>query len=243
MKHTIDELMLQRCVDGELSDHERTELLKRLHEQGSAENWKTLALTFVEHQVFSRVFADDAASGEMLSFQLARPVTPGQEIVPATNVPWLHRRVRPWFSVAASLLVGMMVGVAGHFWMSADEVDGNIAETDVPSQMQTLPEMLSIGSPGTGVRTASRTPIMNVRLTGLGSREAEPVSVPVYSPEQWQAIQHLHQPAPLPEDIRQMLEAQGMTVDHERQWYRAPLSDGREILVPTETMRVRHSIQ
>lgn len=249
MTHPIDEITLQRCVDGELSDQERAELLKQLHHQGSLESWKTLALSFVEHQVFSKVFAEETGHEELKSFQLARPI-PMERLPEQTPVqpPLLHRRVRPWFSVAASLLVGMIVGVGGHFMMkSSSDQDLMLAKNDMVSvpgitsqeSSSPLPE-----HPGNEALRPGR-PVMNVHLTGLGSSGARPVSVPVYSPEQWQTLQQsgASQTAELPREVRQMLESQGMQVDHQRHWYRARLNDGREILVPTETMRVHHAIQ
>lgn len=251
MKHTIDELLLQRCVDGELTDHERADLLSKLHAQGSIENWKSLALSFVEHQVFSKVFADDSDSGKIVSFQLAKPAPPRLKGDSAAPVPWWHRRVRPWVSIAASLLVGMLAGLGGHFMLEMEEgAPADIAMTKAPEFQQlanlTPPAGTAIaashpsttsGEPGT------HTPVMNVHLTGLGNRGASPVAVPVYAPEHWQAMQLRHPPTMVPEDVQRMLEAQGMIVDHQRYWYRAPLKDGREILVPTETMHVRHAIQ
>jgi len=248
MTHSINEIMLQRCVDGELTDHERSELLSQLDQQGSMENWKTLALSFVEHQVFANVFAEDAGSNELKSFQLARPASTdfSEPMVPAVkNSHWLHRPVRPWFSIAASLMVGMLVGVGGHFLMPTDsptderlvQLD-DVPRTELPTFGNGLPEQMS--------RPQPHVPVMNVRLMEPGDRNVDSVAVPVYSPEQWQSLQQRgEQPlmSELPPELHQMLESQGMRVDHQHHWYRARLHDGREILVPTETMQVRHAIQ
>lgn len=248
MTHSIDELTLQRCVDGELSDHEQAEFLSQLHRQDSLESWKTLALSLVEHQVFAKIFAEDRDNEKLLSFQLARPSasTPAlQQTVSPTH--WMHRPVRPWFSIAASLLVGMIVGVGGHFLMkTSSDADLRVATT-IPDEMpqvaaSMLPETMTT-LPASTVQT--HRPVMNVHLTGMGTPSAQPVSVPVYSPEQWESLQQGRnfQTSELPKELHQMLESQGMQVDHQHHWYRARLNDGREILVPTETMRVHHAIQ
>lgn len=235
MKHTIDELMLQRCVDGELSERERAELLTQLHEQGSTENWKTLALSFIEHQVFSKVFTEDSASGEMLSFQLARPANPDQtpREVPATPVHWMHRRVRPWFSIAASLAAGMLVGVGGHFLMDkGDEGNVPLANMAAVSSQESNPSG----------QTPHNVPMVHVQLTGLGGN-TESVAVPVYSPEQWQSYPPIQPSVALPAELHQMLESRGLRLERQHRWYRARLQDGREVLVPTEIMHVRNAVQ
>jgi len=253
MKYMIDELELQRCVDGELTDHERSELLTRLHQQGSAESWKNLALSFMEHQVFSKVFAEDAGDDELKSFQLARPAPSVSEVPRQSRTAphWMHRQVRPWFSIAASLLVGMIVGVGGHFMMDANnDSEQNLTTLDpnLPQQLMTTESWLPDSPAGlTRHLPPAHSPVMNVHLTGMGNQPGRSVAVPVYSPEQWQSIQNQQRQSrdatTVPESVLQSLESQGMTVDHQRHWYRARLNDGREILIPTETMRVRHSIQ
>ena len=47
----------------------------------------------------------------------------------------------------------------------------------------------------------------------------------------------------VPEEIQKLLDEQGLTLERQRSWYRARLKDGREVLVPTETVRVRPSVQ
>lgn len=235
MKHTIDELMLQRCVDGELTERERAELLTQLHEQGSTENWKTLALSFIEHQVFSKVFTEDSASGEMLSFQLARPASPDQtpKEPPAAPVHWMHRRVRPWFSIAASLAAGMLVGVGGHFLMgNGEEGDASLANRAAVSSPASHPSG----------QASQNVPMVHVQLTGLGGK-TESVAVPVYSPEQWQSYPPIQPSVALPPELHQMLESRGLRLERQHQWYRARLQDGREVLVPTEIMHVRNAVQ
>lgn len=251
MKHTIDELMLQRCVDGELTDLERAELLTQLHEQGSAENWKTLALSFIEHQVFSKVFTEDSASGEMLSFHLARPATPGQtpKEAPATPVHWLHRRVRPWFSIAASLAAGMLVGVGGYFIMDKGDEGtaslANVATVSSPSSTQLQYEGETAGeAAGTHAgQPPQHVPMVHVQLTGLGGGTTESVAIPVFSPDQWQAYPPIQPSVALPPELHQMLESRGLRLERQHQWYRARLHDGREVLVPTEIMHVRNAVQ
>jgi len=254
MKYTIDELELQRCVDGELTDHERSELLTRLHQQGSTESWKNLALSFIEHQVFSKVFSEDAGADELKSFQLARPASPMIETSRQTYAAphWMHRQVRPWFSIAASLLVGMIVGVGGHFMMDTEN-DSNqnltVLDPRLPPQLSKAESWLPAGPVGLTrhLPQTAQPPAMNVHLTGMENQSERAVPVPVYSLEQWQSIQNQQMQSrattAVPESVLQSLGSQGMTVDHQRHWYRAKLNDGREILIPTETMRIRHSIQ
>jgi hypothetical protein len=77
----------------------------------------------------------------------------------------------------------------------------------------------------------------------MGKQAHEPVTVPVYSPEQWGSLPEARTPIVIPDEVQRQLREQGYELDHQRQWFRAPLNDGREILVPTETVRVRSNVQ
>ncbi|SFJ62948.1 anti-sigma factor [Planctomicrobium piriforme] len=250
MKTSLNELLLQKCVDGELTEAERTALLKELHSSGSLDRWRTLALSFVENQVLAKAF-------EPAPQEIALP-TPAR----AQPLPMWRRQIRPWVSVAASLMVGTMMGIGAHFVLKTDSnpnAPGGLAATSSPTSSP-IPRpnnepirsnlvrnsnapSASLVNPRVGSGGSSVTPVMNVNLGGSAGSGNQPMSVPVYSPEQWQSIPQSGTLTAIPEDVQRMLEAEGYTLDRERQWYRAPLEDGREILVPAETVRVRRTVQ
>src|SRR6187399_543565 len=103
MTTPINDLELQRCVDGELPAFERRALLERL--EATEGGWKTLALAFLENQDF------DAAGGE---FRQCLPATP---VMLAANSSKIPRRSSTWavqsLALAASLVAAFWIGKQG----------------------------------------------------------------------------------------------------------------------------------
>jgi hypothetical protein len=252
---SMNELHLQKLVDGELTDEQRAQLLSQLQSAESVENWRTLALSFVENQVLSQALA------HLESPPMAQPVREMPAHSPV-KTPFWKRRVHPWMSVAASLLLGVSMGIGGHFWMKeapSATGSGPLAAAG-PAALPFSPaaagreaayasvpgNLVGSGTAGSGpgarigIGSPRPAPVMNLNLSGLGNKESDPVPVPVYSGEEWP---ELNGAAVVPEEVLRSLEAQGLTLDRERQWLRARLNDGREVLVPTETLRVRNAVQ
>ena len=178
MSGPVNELEIARCVDGEHSDAERTALLKQLDAVPNGEGWKQLALGFIENQVFSRALSTDCDV-----------VNSDEDEAP---VPVARRNPKPgplWPLVAAGLLLGMLAGGLGRHWLALP--DGNaVAETGnkpVPTQTPSPPGTetgpIVEDDPGNG-----SAPVMNLELVGLDGEKSEPVSLPVYAPQQFQGF-------------------------------------------------------
>ena len=60
-----DEILIQRCVDGELSSEQRHELLQRMEE---AAGWKHLACSYMEDQLFAVASTDQTTAGVSLHY-------------------------------------------------------------------------------------------------------------------------------------------------------------------------------
>ena len=86
-----DEILIQRCVDGELDHGERRELLSRMDQL--PEGWKTLACTFMEEQLFA-----DAANE---SLQTSAPSPAASRQPSATTAA----RKQSWFASPITTLV------------------------------------------------------------------------------------------------------------------------------------------
>lgn len=238
MKYSPDELTLQKCADGELTDAERAALLANLHKAESIDHWRTLALTFVENQVFSKAFE--------------APITgiPPEELPPRPLPPIMKRQIQPWVSVAASLLVGALMGVGGHFWLRDNDDAGSqlaMTQADSSRKSETVSQSPASAKPESAfssapVRLASDgnmpSPVMNVKV-GAGRSGDQALTVPVYSPEQWHSVSKPSNLTNIPEDVQRMLESEGYQLERKRSWYRARLEDGREVMVPAETVVAR----
>lgn len=95
------EVLMQRCVDGELKSEERQQLLEKLEQQPS--QWKELACMFMEDQLFAQ-----AVNEEILpTRRVVQSVVP----VPATPGRWKHWFAHPVTSVALCLCVAFLSGM------------------------------------------------------------------------------------------------------------------------------------
>lgn len=213
-----DEILIQRCVDGELRSNDRQELLARL--DSLPDGWKTLACTYIEEQLFA-----DAARD---SLQTARPQpsNTSQSLVQANRSQWWF--ASPVTTLVLSLCVAFLGGLllSGRFDQSAAS---SIAATDV-NQPNSLSEStrstpIQPASPATSATTVSTGPEYSMRVEPVG---ADPVELPVFADidsflERFNEYQ------------RRRLQAQNAAASskpNDIQFVRMQLSDGRIILVP-----------
>ncbi|WP_437185654.1 hypothetical protein SH668x_002766 [Planctomicrobium sp. SH668] len=240
MKYMIDEILLQRCVDGELTEQERAELLRALQSQGTLENWKALALSFVEHQVFSKVFSDGSAFEQSISFQLTSPNQVATPTAPGVQTQWFHRRLRPWVSIAASLLLGLGVGYVSNAVLK----DGDNLSMPVAShESNPAPPPNSANGFAAAVAPNRYVPISTAHISTAGNEKSESVSVPLFSVADWNAMNQERDVMELPDDVHRVAKERGLRLHRSPQWHRSRLSDGREVWVPVETIKVSREIQ
>lgn len=92
-----DEMLMQRCVDGESTPQERRELMERLDH--ASDGWKQLACSFMEEQLFANAVCDDEV----------RSVThPESSEKLQQQRHWFHH---PMMSLALSVCVAFMAGL------------------------------------------------------------------------------------------------------------------------------------
>jgi anti-sigma factor RsiW len=108
MTHILDELTLQRCIDGELSEAEQQALLRQLERNPAG--WREVALGFMEHQLWS-------VAGHDWVHEPAAPQVSPREATPArTHAGWLRNT-----ALMASTLLAIGLGYVGgnrSFWSS-----------------------------------------------------------------------------------------------------------------------------
>lgn len=103
------ELLMQRCVDGELTSDQRRKLLEQLEQQ--PETWKELACLYMEEQLFAKAVNDD--------LQQVRSVTQGSSPIKMAAVAspavsdgrWKRWFAHPVTSVALCLCVAFLSGM------------------------------------------------------------------------------------------------------------------------------------
>jgi hypothetical protein len=103
----FDAIEIDRLVDGELTESEQRELLRRLEDQPAG--WRQCALAFVESQVWSADLQRMTAEGQFLgdamneNAAVAPPVTP-------RPVPLPGRVAFHWLATAATVMVAFVLG-------------------------------------------------------------------------------------------------------------------------------------
>jgi hypothetical protein len=199
----VNQLEIQRCVDGELGDDQQRALLTRL--EGTPDGWRILALAYVENQVWGegcRAIVD--AIPAQIATRTRSPV----------------RSMARWLAAAAAVVIFVGLGfAAGQRWGSAaGPVLTGVRPTD---------------SSDHDGRPAPK-PVMNLEFVS-DSESSPDMTIPVFDrhdlgPEYWD------EPEIVPADLRQALFRWGYDVRQQREFVSIPLSDGRQIAVPVDTV-------
>ena len=219
-----DDARLERLVDGELSPDEYRELVARLDEQ--PDGWRRCALAFLESQ---------ALGGELAGIRRA---TDSRANGPMESTAAAPRRVvsNVWslLAIAASFLVVFGLGLAAPRlvakWRQEKSFAGNL-----PSGQT---EIATAGAEDAPHRTLR--PIGNVTLvmdspSGGTTRAGQ---VPVYEvQDDLNRYLSSERPALAPELV-DWLRQRGFDVQHQPQYYPAPLDDGRQIIVPIDGYQI-----
>lgn len=216
-----DELLIQRCVDDELSSSETQALLKRLDQLD--EGWKTLACGLLEDRGLRKMLnpANGSASGAPNSMaarssglQTVQTPVPGPSAAPLPRVSGERARevVRHWWShPVTSLTLCAAIAFVG----------GMLIPDFTPDQRPTASNQSASGSFGPGfarAQTASNGPqSYQFQMPG-----ANPVEIPVYS-----GLNDL-----LESDRRHPLFSQPEDSPEPIRWIVVPAGENKSMLVP-----------
>ncbi len=103
MSHLDLELEIQRCIDGQMSEADQQNLLRRL--EARPDGWRKLSLAFVECQVWSQAIQKGETAVAKSSVPEPRPLR--------------QAPVALWSKVVASMAAGIMAGLVIHRQWSA----------------------------------------------------------------------------------------------------------------------------
>jgi hypothetical protein len=223
MTTSIQELELQRCVDGELPPLERKALLERIETIDGG--WKTLALAFLECQDF------DAAGEEFR--QAAPPASAAIAHNPAQSIGGRSSSLFQSVALAASLAMAFWVGRQG----VRPAVNNPGQESSIASQ--TFAPGGSAASM-TGSRAAMKPAAMlELPVQGEGR---EGLTIPVYDR---QMLAEEGPPIPLWPDLNRKNSSApaGYRLTSERNLISIPLETGETVVVPVEVSGVRYAVQ
>jgi hypothetical protein len=223
-ENLFDPQLLDRLVDGELSESERRSLLDALEQQ--PRGWRQCALAFLEARSW----------GESLSDYVRKPAadkageSPARSESAATAAQ--RNESRPgsrfggrmgWLAMAASFLVTFSLGMLlQRAWRPA-------AEIGQPSPYAVAPAAAPTGG---GLQT------VKLAVEGTGGGE-QTVEVPLVDGSQLGEAWLREQMPAIPSQVRAALERSGHEIQQQRAYWPIELKDGRRALVPVDQIEVR----
>lgn len=219
----LDELTLQRCVDGELSESEHREFLKTVEQTPGG--WRMLALAFSEEQIWC------ATVSSTLSDPLPQPrIVTNPRQVTATNTRGRVSLVTLTLSLLVALASGLLVG---DIWRESRTPIVANRSIDLPN------------SSGTNMVNVDQQPLpAPVQTTSVPSSEyvvdlmgadgqIHQVAYPVYDPPD---LAPAYRPQ-LPENVEEELLRVGYQLRRRQQMKMIPQANGEQILFSIELLR------
>jgi hypothetical protein len=254
-----DERILDKLVDGELTETDRKVLLSALDDEPGA--WRRCALAFLEAQTWRGDFTQLLAGSALSSIEKAVGIKSGDskassaQVSPASaaikastsvqsgashaaSSPFAPSRVMEYaMALAACLLVAFGLGIwARGAWQDTNGFAGQGASQFAHGGSAFAPATTTVQSPGTWQGTT-----VNSGLSGLPQLSSSNSSTVELTP---QAEQMLQQTSPgISDAMRESLEKAGHRVIHTKQLVPVELPDGRRALMPVDQVDVEPNVR
>jgi len=217
-----ENILLDRLVDGELSQSERRQLLESFDER--PEGWRRCALAFLEAQSWREEMGQVARG---LSSKTNGPTSTASSVTPSRTSRWSS--VTIWLAMAASLLVAFGLGLMQHerepsIAGGSSESSGQVASVSPPSNP---------ASPG-GTKPGDAVTFF---VQGEDGRK-RPVRVPLVDASTLDKQLGVQFQTGLPDDIRNQLKDSGYAVQSKRQYAPLWLENGRPMILPVEDTNI-----
>ena len=137
----IDPLQLQRLVDGELGDKQVQQIL--IDAKAEPDQWRDIAVGFVESQTWSRAFKDDVASNAdplVVASKSADSMEPADRVNSVSSKPTNPHPSSSfsWLVMAASLVAAATIGYMVNQIQNRSLPTVPIAENDNPAISEPL---------------------------------------------------------------------------------------------------------
>jgi hypothetical protein len=223
----LNQLSIERLVEGRLSGDEYRDLLKSLEEEPGA--WRRCALAFLEEQALAREFGE-------IRRGIDAPISHPTQVEKKRQ--WDSQPATMLLTLIASVTVALFVGWSLHRAVSKIPQDAGFA-----GNIKDQPALgIGDGSHGSGPRHESWRPVGSVRLV-LGGGDAsgadEMQQVPVYEVADGveDFLEAEDRPALGPEVV-ELMRQRGYDVVREQQYFPAALDDGRQLIVPVDNYRI-----
>ena len=263
----LDQRVLDRMVDGELTDEEQQAVLRRLEETSDCAGWRRLALAFVEDQFFRRSLQSHALQREthvrLPEPAMAVSATTGRStevLAPAPQTPSPGsrsaqlRRSLAVVSLVPLLFVSFWLGRLSLVSWSDDVTnpDGaptiaqegsqdSASESPSSSDRNDWQTTAGAGTRDDSIAESSDTPPTTVRVVYGDDWRTKPqiVDVPLSTDVDLEAL--LNDSRPLfSRELRESLERTGQRLEESRDLWSVDLPDGRQAVIPVRQVRVNN---
>ncbi len=220
--HQVDEIRLQRLVDGALDDDERREFLVGL--DSAPELWREVALAFVEDQILrSELCATRSSQDVADTARRGTRISP----VPAALIV---------LAIAASLLAMLGVGFRWGQWQVDSPMPPGMPPIVNASETDRKTEDVPI------TRGESPAPESPYRLV-LARQDGETVELPVYERAQVAEMSWGSTDTSRLQRLNETLGQRGYRADMRTEYLSGRLDDGRQIVVPWRTVSLSYDAQ
>lgn len=231
----ITDSLLDRLVDGELDSAQRRQVLQLLEQE--PDGWKRCARAFLEAQAFRDALLECAESTQTVS-----PLS--NESVLATAGRERTRRPRA-FALLTTTAVCLLAAV---FWTGTrygHSLAMNAIPAQVPNEQQLTQENPQVTPQPDANQTSENVPVKPAAVATLNnaaenhSPHAATQNVAFSSAVREQIDAHV--PQPFTAAQLQQLRQHGWKVEQQRQLVAIPLADGRQMVIPVDSLQYQYA--
>ncbi len=245
----MNPLELQKLVDGELSPQERAQLLRAFDHSSNPEVWRSVALAFIEDQVFRDCIQTESS----LVMECVPPRESSQEpteegalqvnlnktneLTKASNRNQQAKRWLGWMALAACTMIAGWIGGSWSTNRSKLSPSSNLAATQNPQREVQSPEEVTLFRPVGNLAIVAE----DTDGTSDGPQSTKPtLELPVYEVRNDQAEQLLAAQAQSLARIKEEYKRRGYDFNAQTQFIESKLPDGRSLLVPAHQFQIRN---
>jgi hypothetical protein len=236
----ISDALLDRLVDGELSQDEERQLLRGLDSVPG--EWRRCALAFVEAAAFKRELG--GLAGEGLSKSTTPQTASPADVLPAASQrvhATSRRRIWPLAALAASILVAFAAGrMLPQARRAVDPTQNVAVHSNTATPAQQLANVLH-PEQAKWPNVLDPSQVMSLVVTRPDG-SVRPVLVPLVDEDAASrlagGITEAGIQSALPHSVRRQLEDAGYAIQQRRRYAPLPLDGGRRLIVPVEDTQI-----
>ena len=214
----MDELAIQRLVDGRLSLAQIQQVLRNA--EANPLHWQQIATAFLEEQLWQQSLSKEPAAN------VKTPATQIYRAVPAPVYRWLP------LALAASLLLAVSLA---YFWWGRF---GRPFENQQVTHSAPAPD-IAVNDPLANNEQRVQ-PVSFQTPYSIGIRNNDRYeSVPVLPQSVAQELGYQPTKSHIPAEVQSKLRREGYQLDSRLHYLKGSTGDGREIIVPVESVRMQ----